>query len=178
MSDQTDFARAYQAVGEYFCAFSELDRELGEAVKVVLELTKHPAGDFVVAALMDPARKGNLVLAAVAVAKNADRSEPSPKWKKSAEKTVKKALNHNEQTRVPLAHSYLDPQADGLVRVTRLKLRDGQLTGEPKPRKLQDKIKEAREITKKLQKITTDLSELKIPELDWLVSLSEPALLT
>jgi len=62
--------------------------------------------------------------------------------------------------------------------VTRLKLRDGQLTGEPKPRKLQDKIKEAREITKKLQKITTDLSELKIPELDWLVSLSEPALLT
>jgi hypothetical protein len=180
MSDQTDFAKAYQAIGEYFCAFSELDRELGEAVKVVLGLTKHPAGDFVVAALQDPARKARLVQAAVAVAKNADGSETSAKWKKSAEKTVKKALGHNKDTRVPLAHSYLEPQADGLVRVTRLNLRDGQLTGEPKPWKFEHKIKQAREITKKLQKITIDLSELKIsiPELDWLVPLSEPALLT
>ena len=60
MSDQPDFARTYQAVGEYFCAFSELDRELGEAVKVVLGLTTHAAGDFVVAALEDPARKARL----------------------------------------------------------------------------------------------------------------------
>ena len=42
MSDKTDFAKAYQTVGEYFCAFSELDRELGEAVKVVLALTCVP----------------------------------------------------------------------------------------------------------------------------------------
>src|SRR6266487_1148582 len=113
MSDEDAFARAYQAVGEYFCAFSALDRQLGLAVKVVLDLDRHPAGDFVVAALEDPARKANLVLAAVAVAKNADGSETSAKWKKSAEKTVKKALGHNKDTRVAMAHSYLEPQADG-----------------------------------------------------------------
>ena len=54
MSDETEFAKAYQAIGEYFCAFSVLDRELGEAVKVVLGLQSHPAADFVVAALRYP----------------------------------------------------------------------------------------------------------------------------
>jgi len=180
MSDQTEFARAYQALGEYFCAFSELDRELGEAVKVVLGLTTHRAGDFVVAALQDPARKARLVQAAVAVAKNADGSETSAEWKESAGETVKKALGHNENTRVPLAHSYLEAQAHGLIRLTRLNLRDGELTGEPKPWKLEDKIKEARDITERLQGITRDLSQLtiSIPDLGWLVPLSEPALLT
>ena len=90
MSDEAAFARAYQAVGEYFCAFSALDRELGQAVKVVLDLDKHPAGDFVVAALQDPARKANLILAAVAVAKNADGSETSTKWKKAQKKPSKR----------------------------------------------------------------------------------------
>ena len=179
MSDQTDFAGAYQAVGEYFCAFSELDRELGEAVKVVLGLTNHPARDLIVAALEDPARKARLILAGVAVAKNADDSEASAEWKKSAEKTVNKALGHNGNTRAALAHSYLEPQVDGSVRVTRLNLRDRQSTGEPKPENLEAKIKEAREITEQLQKITAELSELKIPipDMSWFARLSEPATL-
>ena len=176
MSDEAAFARAYQALGEYFCAFSALDRALGQAVKVVLDLDRHPAGDFVVAALEDPARKANLVLAAVAVAKNADGSETSAKWKKSAEKTVKKALGHNQDTRVAMAHSYLEPQADGSIRLTKQNLRQGQLKGEPKTWKLEDKIKETREITKNLQRITADLGTLtiSIPDLGWLVPLSEP----
>ena len=176
MSDEAAFARAYQALGEYFCAFSALDRVLGQAVKVVLDLDRHPAGDFVVAALEDPARKANLVLAAVAVAKNADGSETSAKWKKSAEKTVKKALGHNRDTRVAMAHSYLEPQADGSIRLTKQNLRQGQLKGEPKTWKLEDKIKETREITKNLQRITADLGTLtiSIPDLGWLVPLSEP----
>ena len=136
MSDEAAFARAYQALGEYFCAFSALDRVLGQAVKVVLDLDRHPAGDFVVAALEDPARKANLVLAAVAVAKN----------------------------------------ADGSIRLTKQNLRQGQLKGEPKTWKLEDKIKETREITKNLQRITADLGTLtiSIPDLGWLVPLSEP----
>jgi len=27
---------AYQVIGKYFCAFSALERELGEAIKVIL----------------------------------------------------------------------------------------------------------------------------------------------
>jgi hypothetical protein len=176
MSDEDAFARAYQAVGEYFCAFSELDRELGQAVKVVLDLDRHPAGDFVVAVLQDPARKANLILAAVAVAKNANGSETSAKWKKSAEKTVKKALDQNKDTRVAMAHSYLEPQADGSIRLTKQNLNQGRLKGEPKTWKLEDKIKETREVTKKLQRITADLRNLtiSIPDLSWLVPLSTP----
>src|SRR5215470_9563246 len=112
MSDEAAFARAYQAVGEYFCAFSALDRALGQAVKVVLDLDRHPAGDFVVAALEDPARKANLVLAAVAVAKNANGSETSAKWKKSAEKTVKKAL-YWPQSLLPKTQTVLKPRLSG-----------------------------------------------------------------
>src|SRR5262249_43297866 len=104
----------------------------------------------------------NLVLAAVAVAKNANGSETSAKWKKSAEKTVKKALGHNQDTRVAMAHSYLEPQADGSIRLTKQNLRQGQLKGKPKSWKLEDKIKETREITKNLQRITADLRTLTI----------------
>jgi hypothetical protein len=66
-----------------------LERELGEAVKVVLGLQSHQAADFVVAALYDVARKANLVRAAVAVAKNVNGSETSEEWKRSADKTMK-----------------------------------------------------------------------------------------
>jgi hypothetical protein len=157
-----------------------MERELGEAVKVVLGLTTHAAADFVVAALMDPARKANLVLAAVGVAKKVNGTDTCAEWKENASETLKSALGHNNPTRVGLAHSYLEPQADGSVRVTKLNLHDGRLTGEPETWTLEDKIKEVRETTKQLQKITTDLSELKIslPDLSWLAALSEPPLLT
>ena len=43
MNDDTKFAKAHEAIGQYFAEFSELERELGEAVKVVLHLEDHEA---------------------------------------------------------------------------------------------------------------------------------------
>jgi hypothetical protein len=40
MSDDAKFAEAYQALGKYFSEFSALERELGEAVKAVLNQPK------------------------------------------------------------------------------------------------------------------------------------------
>jgi hypothetical protein len=34
--ENAPYAKAHQAIGEYFCTFSGLERELGEAIKVVL----------------------------------------------------------------------------------------------------------------------------------------------
>jgi hypothetical protein len=50
---QTDmpYAKAHQAIGAYFCAFSALEHELGETIKLVLQLQNHEAGDAVMAAL-------------------------------------------------------------------------------------------------------------------------------
>jgi hypothetical protein len=45
MSDDAKFAEAYQALGKYFSEFSALERELGEAVKAVLNLQGHDAAD-------------------------------------------------------------------------------------------------------------------------------------
>jgi hypothetical protein len=75
MAAETPKAKAYQAVGEYFCAFSALDRELGETVKVIFRLQQHEAADTIIAALEDFSRKVRLVRSAVQVAKNADGSE-------------------------------------------------------------------------------------------------------
>jgi hypothetical protein len=38
-------AKAYQAIGEYFCAFSAVDYELGEAIKVAFGLQNNEASD-------------------------------------------------------------------------------------------------------------------------------------
>jgi hypothetical protein len=55
MADEP-LAKAHQAVGAYFCAFSELERELGEALKVVLRLEGNAAADVIVALVGDFAR--------------------------------------------------------------------------------------------------------------------------
>lgn len=170
MSEEPPLAKAYQAVGEYFCAFSVLERELGKAVKVVLGLQTHDAGDFVVAALKDVARKANLVRAAVRVAKNANGSETTVEWKTRADKVIADILDYNSQSRVPLAHALLEPQADGSLRLTKQRLESGQLKGGPQtwtPEKLETKIKDVHDRTGQLQKITKELSTLtiKIPDL-------------
>jgi hypothetical protein len=56
---------AHQAIGAYLCAFSALDQELGETVKVIFRLQAHQAADTIVAALEDFSRKARLVRAAV-----------------------------------------------------------------------------------------------------------------
>jgi hypothetical protein len=166
MSDEAaSFASAYQAIGEYFCAFSALDRELGEAVKVVLGLQQHQAAEFVVAALNDVARKAKLVQAAIAVAKNVDGSETSDEWKANANNTIKQILGYNSDSRVPLAHWYLEPQADGTVRLTKpdLSITDTW--------KLGSKTKKLHDLTAQLKSIREHLSTftISIPDMGWLV---------
>jgi hypothetical protein len=180
MSDEMKSAEAYQAIGKYFCEFSVLERELGEAVKVVLGLQSHQAADFVVAALHDVARKANLVRAAAAVAKNKDGSETSPAWKKNADKVIADILGCNSDDRVPLAHSYLEPQADGSLTLTKQNLSSGRIAGSPKTWKLgelESKIQQIRDLTERLQRISGQLSALtiRIPDLpddiDWFMQL-------
>jgi hypothetical protein len=166
-------AKAHQAIGAYICAFSALQRELGEAVKVVLGLQTHPAGDFVVAALQDPARKASLVEAAVPVAKKPDGSETSDDWKAKADKTMSAVFECNNG-RVLLAHAYLEPHDDGSVELTKENLSRGELKGGTvtwKDTDLENKIKRLREVTAELRTIKDDLSTLiiSIPNMGWLV---------
>jgi hypothetical protein len=122
-------ADAYQAIGEYFVSFSRLESELGQSIKATYGLSNNDAGDAIVAALGDVARKANLVRVASKFAKNADGSEASPEWKDKAEKIFKRVLDCNGSDRVPLAHSLLQPNADGSVDLVRLKIDKGKVSG-------------------------------------------------
>jgi hypothetical protein len=60
MAEQSPYAEAHRAIGEFFCEFSKLERELGETIKVIFRLEKHEAGDAIVAALGDAGKKSGL----------------------------------------------------------------------------------------------------------------------
>jgi hypothetical protein len=66
--------KAHQAIGEYFCAFSSLERELGQAIKVVLRLQDNAAADAIVSLIGDFARKAGVVREAVQTATRAGRN--------------------------------------------------------------------------------------------------------
>jgi len=150
-------AKAHQAIGEYFSEFSELERELGEAVKVVLGLEGDEAANLVVDLLRYPRTKASLVKGAAQIAtKKKDGSEISTEWKERADKTLGDILTHNEACRDYLAHSHLEPQEDGSVKVTRRSKEKSQNW------KLQPKIDEARRLTERLRGIRAELSELKV----------------
>ena len=149
MSDDAKFAEAYQALGKYLSEFSALERELGEAVKAVLNLQGHDAADIVVAALRFPAIKADLVKDAVAVAKNADGTETSDEWKAKAKKTLGEILSHNENSRNPLAHWHLEPQEDGAIKLAPRKQPTDQKTWN-----LKHKIEEVLRLTEQLRTIT------------------------
>jgi hypothetical protein len=55
---------AHEAIGRFWCTFSELECELGETVKVIFKVQDHEAADAIVA-LADFAKKVNLVRSAV-----------------------------------------------------------------------------------------------------------------
>src|SRR5262245_5761821 len=173
MHDDTKFAKAHQAIGQYFSEFSELERELGEAVKVVLHLESHDAAEIVVAALRYPSTKASLVRAAAEIARKKDGSETSPEWKAKADKTLQEIIKHSDGSRNTLAHSLLEPQADGSVQVTRPHLsHSGQMTpGVPEPWNLKDEIEDVQSLTEELKEITADLSRLDVPirnlPMDW-----------
>jgi hypothetical protein len=159
VNEDTKFAKAHQAIGEYFCAFSELERELGEAVKVVLHLDRHEAADLVVDLLRYPRIKAQLVQEAARIAtKKKNGRKISTKWKTEADKTLSKIIGHNETCRDHLAHSRLEPQEDGSVTVTRGS--KGQRTSQNW--KLKTKIDEVRRLTETLRQIRIELSDLEL----------------
>jgi hypothetical protein len=121
-------AAAYQAIGAYFCAFSRVEHELGESVKVVFGLENNEASDAIVAVLGDIAKKASLVKAASKDAKDANGSNASAEWKAKVEDTIKDVFKGNED-RVRLAHSVLQPNTDGSVDLVRLKVDHGKVTG-------------------------------------------------
>jgi hypothetical protein len=164
MNDDKKFAKAHQAIGEYFSKFSELERELGEAVKVVLHLEKHDAADIVVAALRFPSAKAGLVRAAAEIAKKKDGSEASTEWKAKADETLEDIIKHSNGSRNTFAHSLLEPQEDGSVKTTNRTLsHSGQMTpGEPKTWNLKDEIDTVQRLTQELREIKDALSNLDV----------------
>ena len=166
-------AKAHQAIGAYFCAFSALERELGEAIKVVFRLQGHEAADTIAAAL-EMAKKIDLVWTAVLLAKKADGSETTEEWKEKAAATMSAIYGSNNE-RNALAHSHLEPAADGSVAFARLQNRSGVLKGKGEPNKWEQanfasKIAQLSELTKQLEQIKSDLVTAKIlyPDLGWL----------
>jgi hypothetical protein len=158
MADEP-LAKAHQAIGAYFCAFSELERELGEALKVVLRLQNNPAADVIVALVGDFARKANIVREAIKGAKNADGTEPLSGWKDTADTTMGEILGCNRPDRVDLAHDYLEPHPDGSVSL--------QKPGQP-PRPWTSiafdlKTNKLKDLTSELRTAMTELVTLKIP---------------
>jgi hypothetical protein len=176
MSDKNSSSEAFQAIGEYFCAFSKLESELGETIKVALRIETHEAGNTIVAALGDVSRKISLVRAAVQIAKKADGSETTEQWKKNADETMKKIYACNTEDRVLLAHSFLEPKSGGAVQFTRLHLPNGVFKSRQETWTQQDftsKIQELADLTSRLASIKNELNtlQIKIPDLGWLVPL-------
>jgi hypothetical protein len=175
MSDKNSSAKAFQAIGEYFCAFSQLDRELGDTIKVALRVQNHDAGDMIVAALGDVARKASLLRAAVRVAKTAKGSDTTEDWKNSTDQTISKIFAVNDD-RVLLAHSLLEPQSDGAVKFTRLHIPNGVFKSRQGTWTQPDftsKVHDLADLTSELSSIKDQLNtlQIKIPDLGWLVPL-------
>jgi hypothetical protein len=107
------------------------------------------------------------------MAKNADGSETTTKWKKNVRKTMGAIWNRND-IRNGLAHSFLEPLTCGSVDVARLQVAGGELTGRDKEqwtqKKFEDEIKQLNKLTAKLQLVKSDLSTLKIRLSDVVIS--------
>jgi hypothetical protein len=152
-------AKAHEAIGEYFCAFSRLERELGEALKVVLRLQNNPAADAIVGIVGDFARKTRVVRRAVQTAKNVDGSDPQENWKANAVELLEEILGCNNPDRTDLAHDFLEPQQDGSVSLQK----PGQEPRRWTAQSFTDKIAKLDDLAAKLKKVTSDLTTLRIP---------------
>jgi hypothetical protein len=177
-------AAAYQAIGEYFVSFSRVEHELGQSVKATYGLPNNDAGDAIVAALGDVARKANLVRVASKFAKNANGSEASPKWKDKADETFTRVHRNNED-RVRLAHSLLQPNADGSVDFVRIRIDKGKVTGKEGAKwsldNLREKIRGLDKLAEELKSLNGELQTFKyeIPaNLSWMTSANfEPTMM-
>jgi hypothetical protein len=165
-------SQAHEALGAYFSAYSKVEHEIGEMVKVVCGLGGNEAGDAIVAALGDLLKKANFVLAASRTAKRADGNDASKEWKSSVEKQMKRAFECND-TRVPFAHSLLEPQADGSVRLARQKLDRGSLKETAKTwtrDELLSEIEKMEALSAELRGLTAELSRYNYtlrPDTGW-----------
>ena len=166
--------QAYQSVGEYFCAFSALERAVGEALKVIYRLDQHEAADAIVAALGDMGKKVNLVWMASQMAKNADGSETSHDWKNAAGRTMSEVWEYsNDRNR--LAHSFLDPNTDGSVTIEG-GMRDAGVHGTWTKDQFKAKAQRLSVLTQQVQTLTNDLSTfaITIPDADWISFTAKP----
>jgi len=167
-------ADAHRAIGAFFCTFSRVEHELGESVKAVYGLQNNDASDAIVAALGDVARKASLVLAASKGAKDANGSEASAEWKAKVETTIKCVFDCNNNNRVPLAHSLLQPNADGSVDLVHLKIdKKGKVQGKNGVKWSQgdfrEKIQRLNKLADELESSNRKLRTFKvgIPDLDF-----------
>jgi hypothetical protein len=174
MSGENPAAKAHEAIGAYFCAFSALEQELGETIKVLFQLQEHPAADAILAALGEVSKKIGLVRSSVHFAKNADGTDVAECWKEGADATMGGIWKCNDE-RNQLAHSLLQPEKDGSVKLTRLRLVGGKLKGKDAlvTWTVGDfllKFERLTELTGKLQAIRGELQKFKIPlpDLSWL----------
>jgi hypothetical protein len=174
-TETAPLADAHQAIGAFFCAFSRVEQELGESVKVAYGLENNEASDAIVAVLGDFARKARLVQVACKGAKNADGSEASAEWKEKVEATIKRALGCNDD-RVRLAHSLLQPNKDGSVDLVHLKIDHGKVTGRDGVKWSRDdfgaKIQQLDKLAEELGSLNGELRTFKytIPDLGWMPS--------
>jgi hypothetical protein len=173
MTATSSLAQAHQVIGAYFCAFSRVEQEVGAMIKVVYRLHEEDAADAIIAALGDMIRKVNLVRAACQYAKQADGSDATPQWKASADAKITKIFSCNGD-RVFLAHSLLQPNADGSVDIVRLKLDGGELKGKGAvnwaENKFREKIKELDGLATELASLREELKiyKIEIPNAGWM----------
>ena len=160
MTEKSPLADAYQAIGAYYSEFSRVEYELGESVKAMYGLENNEASDAIIAALGDVARKANLVWAASKGAKNADGKDASEEWKGKVEATIKRVFACNDE-RASLAHSLLQPNADGSVDLVRLKIDGGKVKGKDGVTWSRDdfaaKIQQLKELAEDLKSLNGEL---------------------
>jgi hypothetical protein len=118
-------------------------------------------------------KKINVVWTVSEFGKRADGSDTGKDWKENADKTMAAIWKCNGD-RNQLAHSFLEPKADGSVELTRLRLEGGELRGADDPNKwtqdnFRTKLKQLRALTAELQRVKDDLSKFKItiPDATW-----------
>jgi hypothetical protein len=169
------FADAHQAIGEYFCEFSRVEQELGESIKVVYGLQDNEASAAIVAELGDISKKASIVLAASNGAKNADGSDASVEWKAQVDAAINNVFRSNDD-RVRLAHSLLQPKADGSVDLVRLRINRGKVTGRDGVTWSSDafgaKIQRLKKLAEELKSLNSELQNFQytIQNLDWFPS--------
>ena len=116
----------YESIGRFLCSFSNVEYELGGAIKVILEIQHSDRADAIIGALGDITRKINLVRSAIDFAQNIDKTPIDRNWVKKSKQTMNDILTINHKQRIFLAHAYLQITSDGHLKLTKLRT-DGEL---------------------------------------------------